>query len=127
MEIETFCNLQNFRAFMIVSTCQSFIPQILLEDSNVFPERSKEGGTMYVEAEDKQTIEVIREITFVHVSEVLGIIYTSKSGRTRLKWRSIINNKGKLTGVASSNSLVNLFAANVLDESYAIMGEKKNS
>lgn len=118
MEIDTLCDLRSFRTFMILSTCQSFIPTNLLDDERVFPERSSKEGTMYVEAEDKQTIQKVGEITFVQVSEVLGIIYNSKSGKTRLKWRSLRNHLGKLTGEASSNALVNLFASGVLNESY---------
>ena len=125
MEIDTLCDLRSFRAFMILSTCQSFIPPNLMEDEHVFPERSREEGTMYAEAEDKQTIQTIGEITFVRVSEVLGIIYNSKSGRTRLKWRNAKDSLGKLTGEASSNTLVNLFAAGALDKSYANTGKRE--
>ena len=120
MKIDVICHLHNFRRFVIVSTCRSFIPPNLLRDEKVFPERTAGQGTVYVEAEDKQTLRRIREITFVHVSEVLGVIYNSKSGRTRLKWRSLRDDLGKLTGEVSSNSLVNLFASATLDESYAI-------
>lgn len=119
-KIDAFCSINNFRYFMIISTCHSFIPKKILNEENVFPERPSEKGTMYVEAEDKQTIHKTREISFVRVYDVLGIFYTSKSGRTRLKWRCLRDNLGKLTGTASGNSLVNLFAAGVLDESYAI-------
>ena len=125
MEIDALCELRSFRAFMILSTCQSFIPPNLMDSEDVFPERSSEEGTMYVEAEDKQTIQKIGEIIFVQVSEVLGIIYNSKSGRTRLKWRSLKDHLGKLTGEASSNALVNLFASGALDESYAKTGKRE--
>jgi hypothetical protein len=119
MEIDAICNLRSFRAFMILSTCQSFIPPNLLADERVFPERPKAEGTMYIEAEDKQTIQTIREITFARVSEVLGVIYNSKSGRTKLKWRNMKEGQGRLNGEASSNTLVNLFAVGALDRSYA--------
>ena len=119
MEIDVLCDLRNFRAFMIMSTCQSFIPLKLLNDEHIFPERSSKEGTMYVEAEDKQTVDVMGDITFVRVSETLGVIYNSKSGKTRLKWRSVKGNLGKLSGEASSNSLVNLYASRALDKSYA--------
>jgi hypothetical protein len=79
---------------------------------------------MYVEAEDKETRSIIRGITFVQVTEVLGIIYNSKSGKTQLKWRSFRDNLGKITGEASSNSLVNLYASGALDESYAYTESK---
>ncbi|MEM2922084.1 MAG: hypothetical protein QXF26_07190 [Candidatus Bathyarchaeia archaeon] len=119
MKVETTCNLSSFRRFIILSTCQSFIPRELLEDENVFPERDAEHGAIYVEAEDKETVEKIGDMTFVRVFEVLGVIYNSKSGRTRLKWRSSRGEIGRLSGEASGNSLVNLYAAGVLDHSYA--------
>ncbi len=119
MKIEAVCDLENFRGFMILSTCQSFMPDELAEDSSVFPERASQIGTMYVEAEDKETVRVEGELSFVRASSVLGIIYNSKSGRTKLKWRSIKGDLGKVTGEASPNSLVNLYAARVLDRSYA--------
>ena len=72
-----------------------------------------------MEAEDKETVEKIRSIIFVRAFEVLGIIYKSKSGRTYLKWRSTRSKIGRLTGEASGNSLVNLYAANVLDREFA--------
>ena len=103
---------------MILSTCQSFIPDELAEDHSVFPERPSQIGAMYVEAEDKETVRAEGEISFVRVSSVLGVIYNSKSGRTRLKWRSIKEDTGKVTGEASPNSLVNLYAARVLQRSY---------
>jgi hypothetical protein len=75
---------------------------------------------MYVEAEDKETVHQIREIRFTRVSNVLGIIYNSKSGRTQLKWRHLKGRVGRLSGEASPNTLVNLFASEALPESYAI-------
>jgi hypothetical protein len=119
VKIEAVCDLQNFRGFMILSTCESFIPVELAEDSSVFPERASQIGTMYVEAEDKETVQIKGDISFTRVSNVLGIIYTSKSGRTRLKWRSVKGDFGKVTGEASPNSLVNLYTARVLSRSYA--------
>jgi hypothetical protein len=64
-------------------------------------------------------VEKIRNITFVRAFEVLGIIYKSKSGRTYLKWRNTRGKIGRLTGEASGNSLVNLYAANALDREFA--------
>ena len=119
MKVETMCNLNSFRRFMILSTCQSFIPEDLLEDDSIFPERGSEDGAIYVEAEDKETVERMGNITFVRVFEVLGVIYNSKSGRTRLKWRNSREDMGRLSGEASSNSLVNLYASEALDQSYA--------
>ncbi len=118
MKIDVICSLPTFRQFMIISMCESFIPADLLSDEEVFPERVGQ-GTVYVEAEDKQTIRTIREVAFMYVSGVLGVIYNSKSGKTKLKWRSLRDDLGKLTGEVSNNSLVNLFTCGVLDLSYA--------
>ena len=121
VKIDSVCELDRFRRFMIMSTCQSYIPLDLDEDETVYPERSSDKGTMYVEAEDKVTLQQIREIRFTRVSNVLGIIYNSKSGRTQLKWRHLKGRIGRLSGEASPNTLVNLFASQALPESYAIV------
>ncbi|MCX6659745.1 MAG: hypothetical protein NTX81_05110 [Candidatus Bathyarchaeota archaeon] len=118
MKIDVVCPLESFRRFMILSTCNSFIPDEFIEDVNVFPERPVENGTMYVEAEDKETLRRSRDLQFARVSNVLGIIYNSKSGLTKLKWRHIKDALGKLSGEASGNSVVNLFEAEILDENY---------
>ncbi|HKM77502.1 MAG TPA: hypothetical protein VJZ03_00375 [Candidatus Bathyarchaeia archaeon] len=120
VKIDSVCDLGDFRLFMIMSTCQSYMPSELDEDETVYPERSSDKGTMYVEAEDKETIQQIREIRFTRVSNVLGVIYNSKSGRTQLKWRHLKGRMGRLSGEASTNTLVNLFASRALSESYAI-------
>ena len=125
VNIDSACDLDSFRRFMIMSTCQSYIPVEFDQDETVYPERSAETGTMYVEAEDKETVGQIREIRFTRVSNVLGIIYNSKSGRTRLKWRHLKGRVGRLSGEASPNTLVNLFASEALPESYAIMEKPK--
>lgn len=118
MKIDTVCDLSSFRRFMIVSTCDSFIPDEYVGDASVFPERASDQGTMYLEAEDKETLEQIRDIRFTRVSNVLGIIYNSKSGRTHLKWRQFKDDLGRLTGEASTNTIVNLSTAEALDENY---------
>ena len=120
VKIDSVCELERFRRFMIMSTCQSYIPLELDEDETVYPERSSDKGTMYVEAEDKVTLHQVREIRFTRVSNVLGIIYNSKSGRTQVKWRHLKGSIGRLSGEASPNTLVNLFASGALPESYAI-------
>jgi hypothetical protein len=97
------------------------------EDDTVYPERSSDKGTMYVEAEDKETTGQMREIRFTRVSNVLGIIYNSKSGRTQLKWRHLKGRIGRLSGEASANTLVNLFASRALPESYAIAAEHQET
>ena len=99
---------------MIVSTCQSFMPESYLSDPEVFPEREQLPGAIYVEAADKVTLKKVREITFVNAKDVLGIIYASKSGNTKLKWRQIRRRMGKVTGDASTNALVNLVESGVI-------------
>jgi hypothetical protein len=118
LKIDTVCDLSSFRRFMIVSTCDSFIPDEFVGDESIFPERAAESGTMYVEAEDKETLEQIRDIRFMRVSNVLGIIYNSKSGNTHLKWRQFKGDLGKLAGEASTNTIVNLSTAGALREGY---------
>ncbi len=98
----------------MASTCSSFAPKSYLEDFEVFPEREESLGSIYVEAADKVTLKKIRDITFVNARDVLGIIYNSKSGNTYLKWRQIRRNNGKVSGEASSNSLVNLAEVGVI-------------
>jgi hypothetical protein len=107
-------SLESFRRFIIASTCSSFAPTSYLEDPEVFAEREEGLGSIYVEAADKVTLKKIREITFVNAKDVLGVIYSSKSGNTSLKWRQTRKNTGKVTGEASSNSLVNLAEGGVL-------------
>ncbi len=124
MKVESTCVLENFRKFLILSTCNSYIPREFIDDDTIFPERMADNGTMYVEAEDKETVKKIGELTFVKAIGILGVIYNSKSGNTKLKWRSIQEKLGKITGEASANSLVNLFEAGALDRSYPY--ENKN-
>ena len=112
--INTAASLESFRRFVIASTCNSFAPKSYLDDPEVFAERDEGLGSIYVEAADKVTLKKIREITFVNARDVLGVIYTSKSGNTLLKWRQIRHNNGKVTGEASSNSLVNLADTGVI-------------
>ena len=99
---------------MIFSTCRSFMPESYLEDPEVFAEREQAPGTIYLEAADKVTLKKIREIIFVNAKDILGIIYSSKSGNTKLKWRQIRRGMGKVTGEASVNALVNLVEAGVI-------------
>ena len=82
--IDTPASLENFRKFIIASTCSSFAPQSYIEDSEVFAEREQNLGSIYVEAADKVTLKKIRDITFVNARDVLGIIYNSKTGNTSL-------------------------------------------
>ncbi len=116
IEVET--PIEKFRDFVILSTCKSFMPREYLHDRSVFPERESDIGPIYVEAEDKITLKKIGEITFVRANNVLGIIYESKSGNTKLRWRQIRDRIGKVSGEASGNSLVNLLTAGVIDRKY---------
>jgi hypothetical protein len=118
VSIETTCELENFRRFLIQSTCMSFIPEGYFRDEEIFPEKEGETGSIYIEAADKVTLKRIRDITFVNARDILGIIYVSKSGNTRLKWRETRGRFGKVSGEASTNSLVNLFSSRVLSREY---------
>jgi hypothetical protein len=57
-------------------------------------------------------------MTFVNAKEILGIIYSSKSGNTQLKWRQIRKKTGKVSGTASPNALVNLVESGVLTQEW---------
>lgn len=118
VHIEANASLESFRKFIIVSTCRSFIPESYLHDYEVFPEREEGPGEIYIEAADKVTLKRIREMTFVNVREILGIIYSSKSGNTQLKWRQTRRRSGKVYGDASSNALVNLVESGVLTQEW---------
>src|SRR5437867_4738182 len=118
VNIETTASLDNFRKFIIVSNCRSFIPESYLRDYEVFPEREEGPGAIYIEAADKVTLKKIREMTFVNAKEILGIIYSSKSGNTQLKWRQTRRKSGKVQGDASANALVNLVESGVLTQEW---------
>src|SRR5207253_11399453 len=105
-KIETTCSLEAVRRFMITSTCRSVIQNDDQLDAQVIPERARDLGTMYVEAEDKVTLGRVNDISFVKVNYVLGIIYNSKSGHTELKWRHIRGDQGRLSGEADRKSVV---------------------
>ena len=89
VEIDVTCHLEAFRRFLVNSTCRSFIPESYLRDPEVFPEKESEPGSIYIEAVDKVSLKRIRDITFVNANDVLGIIYNSKSGHSKLKWRQV--------------------------------------
>lgn len=118
VHIETTAPLESFRQFIILSTCRSFIPEIYLRYFEVFPEREEGPGAIYIEAADKVTLKRIREMTFVNAKEILGIIYSSKSGNTQLKWRQTRKRSGKVQGEASANALVNLVQSGVLTQDW---------
>ncbi len=114
VEIDVTCHLEAFRRFLISSTCRSFIPESYLRDEEVFPEKEMDPGSIYIEAADKVTLKKIRDITFINAREILGIIYTSKSGNSKLKWRQMRGPVGRITGEASGNSLVNMSMARII-------------
>jgi hypothetical protein len=116
--IEAACSLESFRRFIIVSTCRSFIPESYMHDFEIFPEREEGPGAIYIEAADKVTLKKIREMTFVNAKEVLGIIYSSKTGNTQLKWRQTRRKNGKVSGEASPNALVNLVESEVITQEW---------
>lgn len=116
--IEAPCSLESFRRFIIISTCRSFIPESYMHDFEIFPEREEGPGAIYIEAADKVTLKKIREMTFVNAKEVLGIIYSSKTGNTNLKWRQTRRKNGKVTGEASPNALVNLVESGVITQEW---------
>ncbi len=120
-------SLESFRRFVISSTCKSYAPRSYLEDYEIFAERDDSKGAIYVEAVDKVTLKKIRDITFVNARDILGIIYTSKSGNTLLKWRQIRRTNGKVTGEASANSLTNLAESGVLTLEWVESYLKKKS
>src|SRR5438093_12969099 len=118
VHIETTTSLESFRKFIIISTCRSFIPESYMRDYEVFPEREEGPGAIYIEAADKVTLKKIREMTFVNAKEILGIIYSSKSGNTQLKWRQTRKKSGKVHGEASANALVNLVESGILTQEW---------
>lgn len=114
VEVDLTCNLEGFRRFLINSTCRSYIPESYFRDPEVFPEKEGDQGSIYVEAVDKVDLKKIRDVTFINARDILGIIYTSKSGNTKLKWRQLRGMIGRITGEASANSLGNLVMARVI-------------
>ncbi len=127
VDLDVTCNLESFRRFLINSTCRSYIPESYLRDFEVFPEKEGDQGSIYIEAADKVTLKKIRDITFINARDVLGIIYTSKSGNSRLKWREIRSRVGRVSGSASTNSLVNLSMARVITPEFVEELVRKSS
>jgi len=114
VHIETTSSLEGFRKVIIFSTCKSFIPNNYNRDPDMFPERDTGPGDIYIEAVDKLMVKKLREITFVNAKEIFGIIYSSKTGNTILKWRQLKKKNGKVIGEASPSALVNLVESGVL-------------
>ena len=114
VHIDQVCSLEDVRRFLILSCCHSFIPEEYLNDQTIFPERINSEGLIYTEAEDKMTVSKIREIEFVKVEDVIAIVYTSKSGSTKLRWERDQDHKGRTKGLATSNSIMKLIDAGVI-------------
>jgi hypothetical protein len=118
VEVNVEATLERFRMFLIYSTCRSYIPESYFRDPEVFPERESVMGAIYVEATDKASLKKIRDITFVNARDVLGVIYESKSGNTKLRWRQTRGSFGRVSGVASANALTNLINSGVVTREY---------
>ncbi|WP_144733276.1 hypothetical protein [Candidatus Nitrosocosmicus arcticus] len=114
VHIDTTSSLESFRKFIIFSTCKSFNPSNYNKDPNMFPERDTRPGDIYIEAVDKLMERKLKEITFVNAKEILGIIYSWKTGNTILKWRQLKVKNGKVIGEASPNALANWVESGVL-------------
>ena len=114
VHIETTSSLESFRKFVIFSACKSFIPSNYNRDPDMFLERGAGSGDISVETVDKLMVKKLREITFVNAKEIFGIIYSSKTGNTILKWRQLKKKNGKVIGEASPSALVNLVESGVL-------------
>lgn len=129
VQLDLTCNLEGFRRFLINSTCRSFIPESYFRDPEVFPEKEGDQGSIYIEAADKVDLKKMRDVTFINARDILGIIYTSKSGNTKLKWRQLRGRIGRVTGEASGNSLGNLVMARVIspEDVEAIMSQQATS
>ncbi len=127
VRLDLTCNLEGFRRFLINSTCRSYIPESYFRDPEVFPEKEGDQGSIYVEAVDKVDLKKINDVTFINARDILGIIYTSKSGNTKLKWRQLRGRIGRMSGEASDNSLGNLVMARVIspDDVEAIMAAEQ--
>jgi len=84
----------------------------------MFPERDTGPGDIYIEAVDKLMVKKLKEITFVNAKEILGMIYSWKTGNTILKWRQLKNKNGKVIGEASHNALANVVESGVLTKQW---------
>jgi hypothetical protein len=93
------------------------MPDEYLDDESVFPERVGEQGLIYTEAEDKVTLQTLREVQFVRAAKVVGAEYNSKSGSTKLRWEHTYGDMGKLSGKASLNAVLKLVDAGVISQS----------
>ncbi len=114
-KIEVYCTLDEMKRFLIESSAKNKFPKRYLRKPDILFERRSEQGKIYIEADEKKDVENIEDIVIVEVKNVLGIFYQSKSGRTKLTWRQIHKDLGKLSGIASGNTLVNLLESGIKD------------
>jgi len=114
VHIETTSSLESFRKFVIFSACKSFIPSNYNRDPDMFLERDAGPGDISVETVGKLMLKKLREITFVNAKEIFGIIYSSKTGNTILKWRQLKNKNGKGIVETLPSALSNLVESGVL-------------
>ena len=112
-KIEVYCTLEEMKSFLIESTAKHKLPRKYMKNPEILFERRQEQGRIYIEADEKEDIEKIQDLIIVKAINVLGIQYQSKSGRTNLIWRQIHKDLGKLTGLASGNTLVNLLESGI--------------
>ena len=112
-KIEVYCTLEEMKRFLIESSAKTKFPRKYIRDSKYLFERRTDQGRIYIEADEKRDVEEIEDIVVVEVNNVLGIFYQSKSGRTKLTWRQIHKELGKLSGQASGNTLVNLLESGI--------------
>ncbi len=115
MQIEVYCTLEELKKFLVESTGKTKFPRKYMDNPNILFERRNDVGKVYIEAESKKDLEQIEDIVVVEVNNVLGVEYISRSGRTRLKWRQLYKDFGKLFGEASPNTIVNLYEAGIRD------------
>ena len=113
MEIRVYCTQKEMKTYLIESTCKNFIPMQYLDDPTTLIERKNTDSKIHVEAEKKEDVTEIGEISFVKAENIIGIFYNSKSGNTSLIWIQLYGELGKMTGVCSNNTLVNLFSIGI--------------
>ncbi|MEM0056884.1 MAG: hypothetical protein QXH96_00150 [Candidatus Geothermarchaeota archaeon] len=114
-KIEAYCTLEELRRFLLISTSKDKVAQKYIKDPSFFIERRGEKGRIYIEAGNKVDVEKVNDVVIVKVEDVYAVQYTSKSGRTRLIWSQVYKDLGKLVGVASGNTLVNLLSCGIRD------------
>jgi hypothetical protein len=112
-EIEAQCRLEDFRKFLFISAFPSKPTGGLPGDNLIFPEK-RGNGSIYVEADFKETIDDIgKYVRLVRATNVLGIHYESSSKNSELIWRQISGRYGRVSGRATIYTLMNLKKAGI--------------